>query len=344
MAATRMNEKVPLLTAWDDLLEEFRALGGTAENICVGQGQFGRGIFPADPSRPVAIQIPHNLLVEASHMIFVNGVPRVGPAAAVGDRERAWLNRYQDQFGWGGGGGDEVNRMFEAASALPPEMRETLRTRYGLGHLFHEPDDELIQQRFFQMRSITYQNKSVVMPIVEMVNHGGGVRYDLSQAVGLRGNFTGEVLVQYSDVDSFDYFLSWGFATERPVAFSLPLEGTLGKERLEVGQAFNARVTSKRNWIPEVKRNRDPVQLTFVLLGNIQFPRLPKGIFYQLMREGGHQGFEEAFDHIHHCNRLQFLSLLDELEGFDLAIARSLRAMARHQLRAMSFCFGVRGL
>ncbi|HEX3652356.1 MAG TPA: hypothetical protein VHU18_05990 [Rhizomicrobium sp.] len=332
------------MTAWDDLLQEFRALGGTAENIRVGHGEFGRGIFPIDPAKPVAIQIPHNLLVDCKQMVFLDGVPRVGPAATVNDRERAWLDRYLEDFGWGGGGGEEVRRMFEMAGALPAELRQSLRTKYGCGPLFEEPSDELIQRRFFEMRSITYRDRPVVMPIIEMVNHGNAAGYDCSETVALRGSFAGEVLVQYSDVDSFDYFQSWGFATQRPVAFSLAIEGSMETARLDVEQTFNARVTSMRSWIPEIKKRADPVQLSFLLLGNMQFPRLPKGIFYQLMREAGHRGFEEAFDTIHHLNRLQFLGLLDQLEDFDLPIARTLRAVARYQLRAMSFCFGARGI
>ena len=46
------------MSAWDDMLDEFRALGGTADNIQLGQGQFGRGLFPIDPGAPIAILGP----------------------------------------------------------------------------------------------------------------------------------------------------------------------------------------------------------------------------------------------------------------------------------------------
>ena len=86
------------------MLVEFRALGGTADNIRLGRGEFGRGIFPVDPAKPIAIRIPDNLLVAVEDMIFASGVPRVGPDAKTGDREKAWLDRYQEEFAWGGGG------------------------------------------------------------------------------------------------------------------------------------------------------------------------------------------------------------------------------------------------
>ena len=79
------------MTAWEELLDEFRALGGTADNVRLGYGEYGRGLFPVDPAKPVAVRIPDNLLVPAEDMIFTGGALRVGPKAKTGERERAWL-------------------------------------------------------------------------------------------------------------------------------------------------------------------------------------------------------------------------------------------------------------
>ena len=333
------------MTTWNELLHEFRALGGTAENISLGQGKFGRGIFPIDQAKPIAIRIPDNLLVACKDIIFINGVPQVGPTATITERGKAWLNRYLAEFAWGSGGADEIKQKFEMAAALPKELRELLLTKYKCGSWFAEPTDSLIQQLFFTTRIITYRGQPVAMPLIEIVNHGDGPRYDLSDGVAVRGSFPGEVYVQYSELDSFDYFLSWGFATPRPVAFSiaLALAGPVGSARLEIRQEFNAAlVTSERAWIPDMFKKSDAVALSFLMIGNNRFPDLPKGIFYRLMRAGGQKGFEEAFDMVCHVNRLHFLDLLEELDGFDLPIARTLKAMARHHLRAMSYCVGVR--
>ena len=79
------------MTTWNELLEEFRALGGTAENIRLGRGEFGRGLFPIEPGKPVAIHIPNNLLVPVGDWVFEGGAPRVGPNAKTG--ERLWTER-----------------------------------------------------------------------------------------------------------------------------------------------------------------------------------------------------------------------------------------------------------
>ncbi len=329
------------MTAWDELIDEFRALGGTADNIRLGEGEFGRGLFPIDPVKPVAVHVPENLLVPVDYMLCGNGV-RVGPKATVSERERAWLDRYQEQFAWGGGGADEIRRTFEMAQMLPAELRHALSTRYLCGLWFKEPDERLIANRFFNARSINYRDRPVVMPIIELANHGSAVGYDTSNGVALRGTFAGEVLAEYSQFDSYDFFLAWGFATQRPLAFSVELNGAVGATPLAVKHAFNGSTTSERSWIPEIKKTAEGIELPFLMLGHQRFPRLAKGIFYKLMREAGYKGWEEAFDLVHHTNRLHFVNLLMALDGIDAPMARTLRAMVHYQLRAMSFCFGVK--
>ena len=54
-----------------DLLERFTELGGTAENICIRQGELGRGVFPVDPSRRAKIATPKNLLINEARLVFL---------------------------------------------------------------------------------------------------------------------------------------------------------------------------------------------------------------------------------------------------------------------------------
>ncbi len=46
------------------------------------------------------------------------------------------------------------------------------------------------------------------------------------------------------------------------------------------------------------------------------------------MRDAGYSESEESFDLIHHVNRLHFIDLLAILDGIELPMARTLRAMA----------------
>jgi len=103
---------------WNDLLEEFRALGGSAENVSLGEGAFGRGLFPVDPGRPFLLRAPETLLVSVGDIAFENGRLTVGPKAAAGVRERKFVEDYYS-LAWGGGGRAEIERIFAQAQELP---------------------------------------------------------------------------------------------------------------------------------------------------------------------------------------------------------------------------------
>ena len=122
----------------------------------------------------------------------------------------------------------------------------------------------------------------------------------------------------------------------------MPLKGTFVSGRLRIARKFQRVTTSEFDLVPKFAKQAGDGVLTFLMLGNEQFPRLSKGIFFRLMRDAGYSGFEETFDFVHHQNRLRFINLLEALEGVNLPMAATLRSMARHQLRAMSFCYGVR--
>jgi hypothetical protein len=228
------------------------------------------------------------------------------------------------------------------AGALPEELRQTLLKKYHCGVWFDEPTDENIQNRFLYARALTYRVEPVVVPIVELVNHGEGAHYDTTNGVVVRGTFSGEAFVQYSDLDSFDFFRTWGFATERPSAFSAVVTGRNQAMRWKIEDKF-AGAASERDLIPTMQKTADGFTLQFLMIGNKRFPRLPKGIFYRLMRDAGYgDGFQEVFDVIHHVNCVHFIDLLAALDGIELPMARTLRAVAQHQLRAIAFCYGVR--
>jgi hypothetical protein len=95
-------------------------------------------------------------------------------------------------------------------------------------------------------------------------------------------------------------------------------------------------------WIPEMSLEGDRLTLSYLMIGNKQFPRLAKGISYKLLRQAGFAGVEEIFDTIQHMNRMYFLDLIGVLEGFEGPMIRTLRDVARFQLTAMSHCYGVR--
>ncbi|MBV9692996.1 MAG: hypothetical protein JO261_04785 [Alphaproteobacteria bacterium] len=321
---------------FQQMLAEFRALGGTAENIRLGEGAFGRGIFPVDPAKPVAVAVPENLLMDVSDLRIEGGAFRVAQGSSLGAAERRFVEEYEASFSWGNGRGD-IEALFEQAQALPAEIRHQLRVEFRCGEWFAEPDAHTVEERFFSSRSILYGKRNVIMPVVELINHGDAAGYDTSSGVSVRGTFAGEVNVRYSDVDAYGLFLNWGFSHPQRQALSLALSGAVGGKGLHIERDYTSGEA-----MPTLKRDGDALALNYLMLGHRQYPRLAKGIFYKRMREAGANGIEEAFDTIQHINRMNFLGVMALLEPFEGAMVRGLRRMARHQLEALSFACGVR--
>jgi hypothetical protein len=329
--------------AWDEMLDEFRALGGTADNIRLGEGVYGRGLFAVDPARPAAIHIPENLLIPTTDAEFENGAFRVAAGSKAGAREKAFLESYENLFSWRGGRA-ETEQVFAHARALPPDLRLELISEYHCGDWFKEPTDRLVQERFLAARCIRHRDRNVIMPIVELANHGSGHTYVTKDGVALRGVYSGEVLVKYAEFDAHGMFMVFGFATEQPQAFSIALGGKVGRNPVQIGRDLGGLSPTSPFWIPEIANTGGTAMLRFLMIGNRNHPRHCRGIFYKLMRDAGFSQFEESFDTIRHANRLHFLKLLSVVEDVEGPMARTLRRMARFQLQAMSYCHGVQAM
>src|ERR1051326_3859193 len=185
------------------MLHEFCALGGTAENICLKQGQFGRGLFPVDPAKPYRVHIPPSLLVDINRVEFGNeGVPRICATANVGSRERAFLENYEREFSWGVARGETVE-LLEMMHDAPTELRELLHSPFNADAWLTAPTPEWILKRYLGSRAITVKpGMDVVMPIVELANHGHTSGYEVDEnGVGISGRSPGEILVQYRPDD-----------------------------------------------------------------------------------------------------------------------------------------------
>jgi len=168
---------------WLELIEEFRALGGVAENICLGNGERGRGLFPCDPSRPVRLRVPGNLLLPIEDVEFVNNRFCVAASSKMGVAERKWVEHYANEYTWGAGGRAETETFLAEILVLPDHIRETLIKSFGMTFCRSNHSPASVQERFLDSRIITYGGRRVVMPLVELVNHDGVWRDMIVQMV-----------------------------------------------------------------------------------------------------------------------------------------------------------------
>ncbi len=331
---------------WDEMIDEFRALGGTADNVTVGTGALGRGMFAIDPDKPATLAVPENLLFPVDDLEFRDGRLCVKAESTMGAKEKDFFDRYQEAFSWGAGGRAECEAILARVAAAPDDLRQALNAEVNLDLVWNGDPDPVVraQKRFLGTRMITRKGAFVIMPVLELVNHdpqGGMV--DMKGGISLSGLFPQEMRFRYVVNDPLAYFVCWGFGSPESVAFSLPLTMKLGDGRtLVVRRQLNEATKGARLTPPKPTGEGDKVILPFALLGAEGYPRLAKTYFYAAMREIDARNPEAIFDNVAHFNRMRFIKLLEILDDRPGELAAGLRRMARFQLAAMSRHLGAR--
>ena len=321
---------------WDEMLEEFRALGGTAENVRLGEGPLGRGLFPIDSGKPVRLHVPESLLLPTNFVGFEDGTFRVGANAPLGARGRAFLEAYEQDFSWGVSRREteELLTLLQEASA---ELRQLLETPFEAQAWLAGAKPQTIAERFFAARTLRYKSARVVAPVLDLINHGLGPRFQTANGIALQGQFPGEIVIRYGPTDPVGIFNSWGFASPCEFfALSLGLRLKTNSGSLVIGRQDPAFGGGRNPFVPEISISGDTITLSHLLLGHKSVPKLPRGIFYRIMREAGRSDAEETFDRIQHINRMAYHQLASDAESAAPPLGRILRDLVCYELELMS--------
>lgn len=326
--------------SWESMLDEFRKLGGTADNFVQREGTRGRGVFPADVTRPIRLRVPENLLVPIEEIEFVDDELRIRKSAAVESAERTFIEKYECEFSWGRGGRSETAAFLEGMQKLCLAIPLQSQSRQIVEQMANRMGNS-VGQRFLNTRAINYRGKDVLMPVMELVNHDfRAAQYDCSNGVSIEGSFADEVLVRYNLHDPLSIFIVHGFASRQPMAFSLAFE----YEGLVIGRDINLNAKLGSFNVPEFTIEDGKIRLSALMLGNSIAPRLPKSIFLNVAERAGRENASEEFEAFCHRNRMIHLGLLEVVETLEGDFALTVRKMLRLQLEAMSHCYGTRSL
>jgi len=334
----------PLSWSWDEMLAEFRALGGTADNVERRAGPFGLGLFPIDPGRPILLNAPASMLVPKRHVRQVGDDLVVAEDSGLDARVRDFFTHYQRAFSWGVAASEKANDFAPQLSALPDEIQRAF-ARIGIPIDAHAGQLPTPFKRFTKSRCIFHHNDVKFMPMIELLNHSPHYpTYDTRDGVRVAGTFPEEVLVDYGPADSLSRFFSHQFISDEARAFSLPISLPIANGKtLVVGRAIHERQMDNASALLPVSREEgDRVVLSHLLLGNERMPRMPRTIFRHLLPALGPEQADELFQLIVRANVLLLLSLLEVLEVHDSPMVRQLRAVVRLQLKGIAQSFGVR--
>ena len=327
---------------WEEILAAFRALGGVADNICLGRGQHGWGLFPIEPDQLFRLHVPENLTFPVEDIRFAGDHIRVSQSAGIPKPEREFFEKYANALSWGGGGRQELSALAAAFDALPSDVRTLLVTEFGMAPWIEGEPALRTQAQFLQGYAVGFRGRKVLVPLFELANHDGrGLEWSTERGVEFAGQGNGEIHVSYGLHDSFSMFHRFAIASREPVAFSLPMNLQIGPIALAIERTFE--VTRRGDTIgPQLINTGESLALSFLVLGHSDRPRLPRGAFLGLMKPLGVANADEEFDKILHANRMKFLKLLAALDAYRGELIVGLRNMALYQLEAMSFCVGAR--
>jgi hypothetical protein len=327
---------------WNEMLDEFCALGGAAKNIA-GIGQSGAGLFAVDPKDAVLLRVPRNLLLPLEDIEFVGGRGRLRETAGASEAERRFFERYESAFSRGPEEQTKTIAFVTALDALPVQIREFLIAEFGFDNLLEGDLSTRVQSHFLQRRAVRWRGAQVIAPLLELAARGAeGLRYERGMHLQIQGYVRDEIIVRHGAEDAFSIFCRFGVAESQPAAYSLSTKIQFEDKEIVIGRNTNEGVKRGEYRAPKVQLDGNVLTLSYLLLGHSKLVRLPRGTFCTLLREAGIKNPDEAFDRIVRFNAVRFVKLLQALEPHEGEMVSTLRRMARCQLEAMSNCIGRR--
>jgi hypothetical protein len=332
---------------WSQMLDDFRALGGTADNVEQRRGQYGNGLFSIDPEQPIAITIPAQMLIDCDHLVLDGDYLIVSPVAKATFEVSSFIARYQKHFSWGADGHRHAEEFESALKTLPEPLLARLRQMRLLNlDLRHKgPWTEVLRRRFMGSRQINYHERKVSMPIIELINHAPkSSGYAINDGIQFKGKFADEITVNYSPAsDALLRFFNYGFASMEPQAYSLPMHLKLNNGgTLHIGVNSGEVELKDKLPVPKVAIDGTRRILAHLRLGMMRTPRLPRTLLRKALPDLPTGQVDELFDRIRNANQQILCDLLELADGADTPIAREFRRAVLFQLKALSYCFGVR--
>lgn len=324
--------------SFEEMLDAFRSLGGTAENIRLDDDE--GGLSPRDPDRPVLLRVPEKLLLPQKSLEFAQRSLRLQNEKDDFQPARDFLEHYERVFARGILA--QAAATVAALDSLPEQVKEVLSEDFGMRESIAGDQARRIESAFTERRAIQRVEGPVVAPVLELAKYdptGFGIQYD--GGIKISGSAPDGIRIFPAFHDALAIFQRFGFAAGQPAAFSLPMSFVADSTDIAIGRKMYLGERHGEITMPQLTVvARDSFELSHLMLGHSGAPRLARGIFRARLREAGLGNADAHFDRIVRENTGRLLRLLDVLEGRRGETILTLRKMARHQLEAMSWSIG----
>lgn len=225
-------------TDFKDLLERFAALGGVAKNICIREGALGRGIFPMDPSCTAKIMTPKSLLINRKYIGIRHNEIYIKDVSKLSAREKAFIE-FNYNYAWSGNGSIHSAEFLKYMSTNPESVSSQLLRCGFIDQALRDasPDEESVLKRFIDERVVSFEGKSVLASIWDLVNHSSFAPPLRITTYGVETPpiepDSGEILFKYSGKNSpVGMWKKYGFACRCIVSYSIPFKINISSDSL----------------------------------------------------------------------------------------------------------------
>ena len=277
------NDSEPILL--DKVISSFIDLGGTFDNVRIENGQFGLGLFIADPKKKFRVHVPEDLLLETkfANLNFLKKIS-INKQSGWSRSKRLFFSNYQKCCGWNARSFEKVFKHQTALQGLPQEVARQLdgfgvesnsKKRLTYKYLFH---------KHMSSRTIFYKGNSVIMPVIELFNHSDvGRPFIFNGGIEIQGKGSGEIFSRYhSAMDGFDFFNLYGFSNNPILGYSCTTNIKVHKENISIIRSSQSEPKSKLIWKHHKNRELDRgILFRDVLLKDAISPDKPMKIFVE---------------------------------------------------------------
>ena len=221
---------------WENLVNAFKKLGGIAENIDIHEGELGRGIFPQDKTHRSLIATPKNILVKSNSLQIKGENLKILGDSGMAQKEREFAEQYYNELSWGNEGNKDTKIFLGHFTSLPEPIKNKLEKNRFIDSkmLNYKRSDETLLERFIDERAFKFKGESVLVPMLELVNHSNfappfrvtrtGLETPPAEANG------SEILHKYSGKNSaMSLWRSYGFSAKSIVSYGIPFEITINE-------------------------------------------------------------------------------------------------------------------
>ena len=322
---------------WQDLVDGFRMFGGTIDNIIQKEGHFGLGLFPIDSSKPIELRVPDELLVDVENIELVDGNIFIKNSGNYPNGFDEWYHQFQKHFSWGAKGKSSVE-TFESELTKLPQSTLNLAHKHGLYNISRcsNPHEDInkIFERFIATRQIYRNNKKVLMPLLELVNHSAiSPSWGIAEnSIYISGRFKNEIFVRYSASDPLFRFIQYGFYCDEPMAFSVSLNFRHYNKNIVIMGGIG-----KEPQKPcEIIRKKDSLIILRPLLGCKYAKRKPRTLFSISCNNNDIKKADELFDKLIYLNRVAIVNLYKSIETEKSPLVDQLRLVCLSQLNMLT--------